>query len=268
MPDLENVETELNESDLFNDAVADEPASLPEPQPEPEPQGEPEAQLTPEGDKPEVDDNAPMVPSWRVREINEEKRTLAERVKALEAERLQPRPEPPKPAEKPAKPDPLLDPEGYATSIREELRMEALNDRREESLQSAREANPQAFDEAYVASMQAIRNGDVAIKARMQASRNPGKTLLEWFGEQKTRQEIGGDLNAYKQRLRDEALKDPEFRKAAMEAWRSDAQPQSNGRPRVELPPSLSGASRANSALKSANNDVDDRELFNLTTDG
>jgi hypothetical protein len=65
---------------------------------------------------------------------------------------------------------------------------------------------------------------DPALKARMQSSRDPGETLIEWHREQKTRQEIGGDLTAYKQRLRDEALKDPEFRKQAMEAWQADAQ--------------------------------------------
>jgi hypothetical protein len=50
-----------------------------------------------------VDDNAAMVPSWRVREINDEKRALADKVAALEAERQQWQRQqpPPKPVEAP-----------------------------------------------------------------------------------------------------------------------------------------------------------------------
>ena len=107
---------------------------------------------------------------------------------------------------------------------------------------------------------------DPALKARMQQSRDPGETLIEWHREQKTRAEVGGDLTAYTQRLREEALKDPEFRKAAMEAWRTDAQPQNNGRPRVDLPPSLNGASRSNALLRSQDSDVSDTDLWNEIT--
>lgn len=251
---------ELDEQSLFDQTTSDEPEVKPEiEQPE-----TPEEVVAETETKPAVDDNAPLVPSWRLREINEEKRVLADRVRALEAERVsQPRPQAEqKPADKPARPDPLLDPDGYAQAIRQELREEALNERREESLLKARESNQAEFDEAYKAAQQAV---DPALKARMQASRDPGKTLLEWHRENKTKAEIGDDLTAYKAKLREEALKDPEFRKAAMEAWRTDAQPQAN-RSRVELPPSLSSSSRANASLKSANEDVSDHELFEQIT--
>jgi hypothetical protein len=99
----------------------------------------------------------------------------------------------------------------------------------------------------------------------MQQSRDPGETLMEWHREQKTRAEVGNDLNAYKQKHRDELMKDPEFRKAAMEAWRNET-PQNNGRPRVDLPPSLNGTSRSNSLLRPGDGDVSDAELFQQTT--
>lgn len=286
---MPNEPQELSEDELFDNATSEAPAeeAVAEPAGESvEQSGQPRdeagrfAAATPEAEpetvaatdppaKAPVDDNAAMVPSWRVREINEEKRALADRVAAFEAERLQwqqrqqqaaPRVEPAK-AEKP---DPLLDPEGYAKAVRDEIRNEIINERREESLVRAREANQQEFDEAYAAAQRGV---DPALRARMLASRDPGKTLLEWHRENKTRQEIGGDLNAYKQRIRDEALKDAEFRKAAMAAWQSEAQPTVNGRPRVDLPPSLNGASRSNAALRSAMNaDVDDDALFEQTT--
>src|SRR5882762_5932470 len=136
---------ELNDTQLFDEAVT-EPESQErarEGEVQVEQPKELEAEIVEpktEAEKPAVDDNAPLVPSWRLREINEEKRALAERVKALEAERLVPRQqEQPKQVEKPARPDPLLDPDGYAAAIRSELREEALNERREESLLRARE---------------------------------------------------------------------------------------------------------------------------------
>lgn len=278
---------ELSDETLFNEATGDAPAeAVAEPAGEP---AEPAGQARDEAgrfagkpeDKPEtveatdppakeqVDDNAPQVPSWRVREINEEKRALAAELETLRTERAQwqqrqqqaPKAEPA--AEKAAKPDPLLDPEGYAKAVREEVRNDILMERREESLRSAREANQQEFDEAYAAAQKAV---DPALKARMQNSRDPGKTLLEWHRENKTRQEIGGDLTAYKQRLREEALKDPEFRKAAMEAWRAEASTETNGRPNVQLAPSMSGLSRSNSQRGGGNEDVSDDVLFDATT--
>jgi hypothetical protein len=283
-------EKELSEDTLFDDATSDAPVEEAAAEPVVEEQSaqardeagrfaakaeaETESETVAASDQPArtpVDDNAAMVPSWRVREINEEKRAATAELEALRAERAQwqQRQQQPAPKAEPVakadKPDPLLDPEGYAKAVREEVRNDLLNERREESLVRAREANQPEFDEAYAAAQKAV---DPALKARMQNSRDPGKTLLEWHREVKTRQEIGGDLNAYKQRLRDEALKDPEFLAKAVEAARGTAQPQqSNGRPRVELPPSLNGASRSNAALRSAMTaDVDDEALFEQTT--
>jgi hypothetical protein len=267
----------IDESALFDNAVSDEPEVNPEPElqieqladakAEIEAKAEPEA----EAEKPAVDDNAPQVPSWRVREINEEKRAAIAERDALLAERAnwqrqQPKPEPTKEeqdAAKAAKPDPLLDPDAYEAHIKREIREELLNDRRESSLANAHKTYKAEFEEAYAAAQKQV---DPALRARMQQSRDPGETLVEWHREQKAKAEVGTDLTAYKAKLLEEALKDPEFRKAAMEAWRAEGQPQSNGRPRVDLPPSLNGASRSNAALRPGNDDVSDAELFEQTT--
>lgn len=259
---------DIDEDELFNSAVSDEPTEVENS--EPEQQETPvettaEESPTVEPEKATVDDNAPLVPSWRLREINEEKRTLADKVATLEAERVQwqrnqPRAEP-KPVEKAARPDPLLDPEGYAKAVRDELREEMLAERREDSLIRARDANQQEFDEAYKAAQQAV---DPALKARMQSSRDPGKTLLEWHRENKVKAEVGTDPNAWLEKKLEERLKDPAFLAKAVELARGSAQPVvQNGRPRVELPPSLTNASRSNAALQADSNDMSDRELFN-----
>ncbi|MBS0251602.1 MAG: hypothetical protein JSR78_11135, partial [Proteobacteria bacterium] len=214
-----------------------------------------------------VDDEAAHVPSWRVREINEEKRRFAEENERMKAElaelrRVSQQQQPAKVEQPKAdRPDPLLDPEGYEKYLERRVEERLLGNAREESLLRARDTNPQEFDEAYAAATKAV---DAALKARMQASRDPGKTLLEWHRENKQRAEIGNDLNAYRQRLLDSALKDPEFRKKAMDAWRDGAQSsQPESRSKVELPPSISGASRARAVARSSDNDdISDQVLF------
>jgi hypothetical protein len=262
---------ELDEQSLFNETVSDEPAETPEvpvaeiEQPE-KPAGEVVAASDAPADKPVVDDNAPLIPSWRLREIREERDAVARRLADAEA-RLASQPAPkveaPK-VEKAARPDPLLDPDGYAAAIRQELREEALNDRREESLLKARESNQAEFDEAYAAAQKAV---DPALNARMQSARDPGKTLLDWHRENKVKAEVGSDPNAWLEKKLEERLKDPAFLAKAVELARGSAQSQpSNGRPRVELPPSLSSQSRSSAAPKGGSEDVSDHELFEQIT--
>jgi hypothetical protein len=268
-----NVE-EVSEEDLFNEAVSDETPDDPvvteqSDQPEREvardeagrfaAKEEPEAEVVSEQvEKPAVDDNAPLIPSWRLREIREERDEFK---RQLEEARRQPAAQPKQEVqpEKTEAPDPLLDPAGYAKHVRDEIRNEILAERREESLQKAANDHPEEFAEAYKAAQQVI---DPALRARMQSSRDPGKTLLEWHRENKVKQEVGNDPNAWLEKKLEERLKDPAFLAKALEAARTTAQPQSNGRPRVELPPTLNGASRSNAMLRSANNDISDEELF------
>jgi hypothetical protein len=201
---------EPNDLELFDDAVSDEGegeslGQQPEQRLEPEPKEDEQAtsQDPPAETGHKVDDNAPQVPSWRVREINEEKRRFAEENERIKAE---------------------------------------LAELRRDQQQT-----------------------DPALRARMQESRDPGKTLLAWYREQKTVQEVGSDPKVWFEKQLEERMKDPAFLAKAVEMARGQAQPQMrNSRPRVELPPTLNGASRANSSLRSDNvNDQSDRELWN-----
>src|SRR3954463_16128058 len=139
---MSDVDQGPSDEELFNEAVSDETLDDPvvserDEQPARDDAGrfarkdEPEtAEVVAETpvEKPVVDDNASQVPSGRVREINEEKRAALAELETLRARRaqgrrqqVQPKAEP---VEKPAKPDPLLDPEGYARSVRDEIREE------------------------------------------------------------------------------------------------------------------------------------------------
>ncbi len=209
----------------------------------------------------------PPKPEWRLKEDAEraraaetelaneraEKAALRQRLEALER------------GQKPAQqeeaddgPDPLLDPKGYAKHVREGIRNELLNERREDSMKAASEANPEAFNEAYKASVEAMRSGDVTIRARMHNARDPGKELLKWHKEQKVKAEVGDDIEAYVERKVQERI--------AAQARPNAQTQQPDGRPRTSLPPSLNGASRANTTLKSAVDDVTDDQLFQELT--
>jgi hypothetical protein len=274
---MSEVDKGPSDEELFNEAVSDETPEAPAAEAEQpvrdeagrfakkeEPETAEVVAETP-AEKPAVDDSASHVPSWRVREINEEKRRLAEEKERLQAElaelrrsQQQPRQQEQPKVERTAKPDPLLDPEGYAKSVRDEIREEILNERREESLQRAAEAHPDEFKEAYAAAQRAV---DPALRARMQASRDPGKTLLEWHRENKVKAEVGHDPNAWLEKKLEERLNDPAFLQKAIERSKGASQ-LADGRPRVELPPSLSGASRSNASLKPSNDDISDEDLF------
>jgi len=278
---------ELSEEELFNDAVADEPAEAVAEAPVPEQEEvardeagrfaakeEPKEEViaeveAKEPEKPAVDDSAPQVPSWRVREIREERDELRRKLEEALSRPAQPKQEA-QPAAKVEKPDPLLDPEGYEKYLETKFETTRLNDRRDMDLELTRQANADAFDAAHNEAMRLKSAGDPAfaeLAQKMQSTDKPGKVLLKWHQERSMKAEIGDDLTAYKQRLREELLKDPEFLTKATEAARSIAQPSNNGRPRVELPPTLNGASRSNAMLRSAaTNDVSDEELFHATT--
>jgi hypothetical protein len=272
----------LTDEQLFNDANSDEApaeAVVEAPEASAEQDGQPrdeagrfaekpadepvKAVVETVAEKPAVDDNAAQVPSWRVREINEEKRQLSDRLTALETERnqwladrqrLQSLEKPPEPA---AKPDPLLDPEGYEKYLETKFEEKLLNNHRESSLSQAHRTYKTEFEEAYAAAQKQI---DPALKARMQQSRDPGETLIQWHRENKTRAEVGNDPNAYFDKRFEAYLADPANQAKVMERIRGGAQPQP-GAPKqasvVSMPPSLTRVAAA------VDNTAEDNDISN-----
>jgi hypothetical protein len=273
----------ISDEELYADANADETAVEPAAEPDEapaeqteQPTAEATADTPAEATAPlatdppartPVDDNAPQVPSWRVREINDEKRALADKVAALEAERVQwqrqqQAPKPPEPV-KVEKPDPLLDPDGYEKYLETKFEEKLLNNHRESSLAQAHRTYKGEFEEAYAAAQKQV---DPALRARMQQSRDPGETLMEWHREQKTRAEVGNDPNAYFNKRFEEFLKDPANQAKVMERIRGGVQPQPTGATRqpspVSLPPSLTRATSASLDVSADDNDISDDGLW------
>lgn len=223
--------------------------------------------------QPSTEDQNGQIPAWRLREEAEARREavrLADerqaeiaryaaenaefkrRVEAMEmANRPQPKP--------PEVPDPLLDPDGYRAFVRQEVQTDLLTQQREFSLRMARRSNPQDFDEAYSTAKQAVAGGDQALAFRMQQSADPGETLLQWHREQKTMREVGNDPNAWLEKKLEERLNDPAFLAKAIEKAKVQASSTSAqaARPAIDLPPSLSGASRASSSRADPDDDGD-----------
>jgi hypothetical protein len=272
---------DVTEDSLFDHAVDSTPELVKEPEPAAKTEIEKpaaESKAAPEApvgdkEKPAVDDDAAQVPSWRLREINEEKRAAQAERDALKAENARLAFERQEfqrrmaalenPAPKAADPDPLLDPKGYTEHMERRFEERLVNERREMSLQLARRTYKEEFDQAYTTAQKYV---DPALRARMQQSSDPGETLIQWFREVKVRAEVGNDPAAYRKKVREESLKDPEFRKAAMEAWRNEATTQTNGRPNVLLAPSMNGVSRSSAALRASQEDLSDDALWDSTT--
>jgi hypothetical protein len=278
MPDEKE---DLTEDSLFDSAIEPSPPEKEAPAaPEPEkPVADKAAAPETPADKerPPVDDNAPLVPSWRLREISEEKRAAQAERDALKTENARLAFERQEfqrrmaalenPAPKADEPDPLMDPKGYREHMERRFEERLIGERREMSLQAARKTYKEEFDQAYATAHEFLRQGaDPALQIRMNNSTDPGETLMQWFREVKVRAEVGNDPAAYKQKVLAESLKDPEFRKSAMEAWRNEAQQNQNqGKGRPMLAPSMNGVSRQSAALRASQEDLSDDSLFDST---
>jgi hypothetical protein len=101
---------------------------------------------------------------------------------------------------------------------------------------------------------------------RAMQSMDPYGSIVDWHKQRETLAQIGGDLDSYKQRLLDEALKDPEYQKKVLEAARGQAQQSGSAvaRPAVSSLPSINRVGSA--ALHNNQQDVSDAELFDATT--
>jgi len=232
-----------------------------------------EPETVTEAAKPVADDNAAQVPSWRVREINEEKRQLAERVTKFESDAAQWQREQQelrqrlasleKPSEPAAKPDPLLDPDGYEKYLENKFEEKLLNNHRESSLAQAHRTYKGEFEEAYAAAQKQV---DPALKARMQQSRDPGETLMQWHRQNKMHAEVGNDPNAYFNKRFDDYLSDPANQAKVLERIRGGVQSSNQNGNRqpapVNLPPSLTRATNASADVSADDNDISNDALW------
>lgn len=296
MPDTEKLlsETDVSHAELFASATSDEITPDPTPEPQPEPQPEPAPQEA--ASEPKVDatgrvhgadgkfvpkqaptDAAPIqqppvpqetqeghVPSWRVREETERRRAAEQR--ALEVERqlreLQYQRQQQQPSQPQVEVDPLTDPQGYARAITEQFEQRLARMQLDQNLQLSRVRHGEKFDEAFQAFMQEAERNPHFGQAVVRSS-DPGGTLWQWYQGQTILREVGNDPTAYRQKLRDELMKDPAFQAEVIklvQGANGSQQPGSRPQNITQLPPSLSRAT--GSAANTAETSPTGAEIF------
>ena len=289
------VDVDISDEDLFNEALAGDPAKEPAEPPAEAPESEPpvaEADSQPRdehgrfapkaGDAPApTAEPAPAtapppetdggnIPAWRLREEAENRRAAEAKLQQYEREleqlrRNQPKPEPPKP---PERPDPLLDLPGFYQYFEDREATREKNLRGEFSFEFARSSNPERFDKALAA----VQKASPADILRVKDAYNPGKELLAWYAQHERTTIVGDDLEAYNKKVIAEALKNPEHLRQAAEALRLSVVPSTNGSRQpspVRLPPSLNSMSPSGAAPTGDDDaDLSDEALFRHATTG
>jgi len=207
---------------------------------------EAEAEAKPDERKPDGEDrDGGQIPSWRLREIREERDRIAaahevdrRKLETLERERAQwlQRQQQMREAEQaPQPPNPLVDPEGYDQFLRDQVGSGVKSVR-----QAAREdfvnltfdlAVDQHGQEAVDAAMQALEGAqDPQAADKIAKAKNPAKALMDWHRGHKARLEVGDDIDGYNAKLRAKLKADPEFRKEFMAELDAEARGNSPAR--------------------------------------
>jgi len=101
---------------------------------------------------------------------------------------------------------------------------------------------------------------------RAMASIDPYEEIMRWHIGKEVMTTVGSDLGAYRQKVLDEALKDPEFHKKVFEAARGTAASNGNNvnRPMVPKLPSIGKVGAA--AIPDGEDNQSDEELFHAAT--
>jgi hypothetical protein len=239
-----------------------------------------QAPETPDTPQPTEDDKAAQVPSWRLREVREA-REAAER-KAEEAVResyavrqqlqdMQRRlAELQKPKQEPV--DFFANPEAaiaqHISPIEErfaQLQSKLLlNSSRAMAVAIHGAAAVQEMEAAVEKATRENHQELSLLAAQMRASDDPVHVAMQWHKRTKLWETTGGDPDAYKKRVLEDAMKDPEFQAKVLAAARGQAEATPTARPNVQLPPSLNKATGAGltNSDPSEEADMTDRGLF------
>jgi hypothetical protein len=183
-----------------------------------------------------------QVPSWRLRELREEREAAArragdaeERAQRLEAQlrQMQARVEPPK------TPDMYAEPEAWQQHLTQQTQSAILQAKLDLSEDWARDKY--GDEKVDTAIKWAEQNLGMPERMRLAQDRNPSRALVKMYDERQALTQIGGDINAYRNKVMEDALNDPAFMQKVADKLRGA--PASNGqRPVVQIPPSLNKA--------------------------
>jgi hypothetical protein len=104
------------------------------------------------------------------------------------------------------------DPAAYDRLIEQKIEQKTAHIRLESDMQMASMRHGQMFDAAWQHFFQSCQNGaDPVSYFRVMNARSPGEEMVRWFNERRIMHETGGDLNAFRNRVAQQLLQDPEF---------------------------------------------------------
>lgn len=225
---------------------------------------------------PEAKQEDEVLPSWRAREINEERRQAQAELERMRSEhaRLQAwaaqvqRQQQPQKAPEP--PDPVLDPAAYTKFVQDGLRAEYAQQRAIDNLnfdlRMTHRDYGDRFEKAYEALVVEGQRGNHQLVRHLTSQASPGEAIMRWFTTGETLREVGPDVAAYKQKTREQLLDDPEFLAQAEARLRERAMGNSGQqKPNtvVRMPPSLSKAT-GSSDVSDVATDGSEAALFNF----
>jgi hypothetical protein len=191
--------------------------------------------------------------------LNErEKRQNAERDRAAYEQELSQLRQQMQALQQPREPiDIFANPEAYTQSIEQQMGEKLRAMEANFSLRLAHNKHGEVFTEAFNEVMQ--RPLQDPMRQQVINSPDPGETLVTLYQRERTFKEVGNDPTAYKSKILEEALKDPQFLAKAMQTARqtAGAQPTNN---KIDLPPSLNKVASAHSG---DDTDDSDSSVFN-----
>lgn len=295
---------QVSDADLYQSAVADEPVDQGTTEAEPKAEPEHKADATgrlhaPDGkfapktqadaaptqqqtEQVKTDDEGAQVPSWRLRELREQREAAEKRVQDKEREnlelqthlrsldaRLRQLTDTPK-----EPPDFYADPAAFVDDrlnpARQELGQQ-LGQMKEgfSKLIAIDKFGEEAVTAAYSELEKQMREGSGQPDyARIMRSAHPYGELVKWHKSQVARQTVGDDPAAWFEKQLEERLKDPTYQGKVLERIRGTANgaPQNGSAPKVVLPPSLNRVASAARVTGEDDGDLSDASLYRHAT--
>jgi hypothetical protein len=264
---------EGDEEDVAVDQIVADAAEPKEEAPKAEGKAEPEGEAKPEA--PPQEQPPPTAPQPHQVPLAEllntrERAQAAERERdelrrALEHIQRQQQQAQAKPAEVP---DMFADPDAYTRHINEQVHRTTTEMRLEFDMQLAEVRHPDVFPKAYDAFIQAVGNPgrpNPQLYHEIMGARSPGQAIVDWFKRDTVLREVGTDPAAYRQKLQNELLEDPNFIAQVIEKTRGQA---GNGsRPtNVTRLPSLNRQTSAASSKETDDNDGSPEGIWGAAT--
>jgi hypothetical protein len=244
------------------------------PQGEPAPGGQPGAEQTDRGDH---------VPSWRLREVAEERRREAEarqmlerRVADFERKENERQRQAEEEAQKAAefdweKPVPFMDQRFQSgiqkalSPIEQQFREFVVETSREQAYEKHGQEQVDRASREAMAAYQAGDQSAIALDQRVSSSKNPFREIMAWHKQRTVMQETGGDLEAFLKKQREqwetESLNDAAFQQKVIERTRQQARPVTTGDPR-KSPAAIPSLNRTTAGADISDEEDDPNAVF------